>query len=187
MNTAIWIYDFFNLPFSAREHKSCPFATWESPVVFTSQSEALCFIVSALLFFKVVWPVLTFARDDEDCACYSRWGQYLLWRHSLLFLLDKSCLCIFWLHLLFCHFYNRSLWSSGINMRQKVSSVLWLFVALCHQHKSLVHFFSLCFITESIKKTGPLSQIILLSAQPLCKVSYVYHNSYASFHHLWLK
>ena len=42
-------------------------------------------------------------------------------------------------------------------------------------------FFSLRVI---IKKPSPLSQIIFLSAQPLCKASYVYHHSYASFRHL---
>lgn len=44
-------------------------------------------------------------------------------------------------------------------------------------------FFSLCVIMESIKKPGPVRQIILLSAQPLCEVSYVYCNFYANFCH----
>lgn len=111
MNTTIWIYDFFNLPFSALEHQSCPFAgscfaAWDSPVVFASPREALCFIVSALLFMKVVWPVLTFATDDEDCTCYFRWGQCLLWQHSLLFLLGRSCLVHFLITFAFLSFLS---------------------------------------------------------------------------------
>lgn len=72
-----------------------------------------------------------------------------------------------------------------INTRSNSSFVLRLSFSVSSAQVRSV-FFSLHVIIGSIKKPCPLSQIILLSAQPLCKVSYSYHNSYASLCHLHL-
>lgn len=100
-------------------------------------------------------------------------GQVLAW-------------CIFWLHLLFLSLLlHRGLTcSSGINTKGLFCIVT--FSSFVSSAQGTGAFFSSCVIIESIKKPGPLSQIILLSAQPLCKVSCAYHNSYASFRHLQL-
>lgn len=171
---------FSNLPFSAREHKSCSFAascfaTWDSPVVFTSQGEALYFTASALLFLKVVWPALTFATDDKDWAWYSRWGQCLLWQHSLLFLLGRSCL----VHLLITFTFFVIFITFGAcgplgSVWDKSSLCIVTFSNFVSPAQITGTVFSLRVVIESIIKPGPLSQIILLSEQPLCKVSYAY-------------
>lgn len=77
-NTFIWIDR--SLPFSACEHRSCPYAAFlfcymKQSCCFNPQKGALGFIVSALLLLKVFFPLLAFAMNDEDCKCYSGWGE----------------------------------------------------------------------------------------------------------------